>query len=293
MKVAHYYPNEYSRRFRDYLPPSVTVTDNSCDGDVDVIYCGAGSCLPDALIAKHAYNKPLVCWVWNLPHDASGRVNDSIGLKSLITALRTDCCKVISASKSTQRELCERGVESEQMYFYADIVPDGSPKVENKVVQVSRIVPCKRFEVSIEAVRGTRAKLTCVGISKDASYYNSLSKCNVEFLHNVSYERVAREISEAAILVSPSISEGFGLTPIEAVMCGTPIIVSDIPVFREVYGGDALYHAPDDAYDLHCKIKAMLDDELLRKTVVDGCRERVRSFTPRLFAERWMKMITE
>lgn len=45
----------------------------------------------------------------------------------------------------------------------------------------------------------------------------------------------------ASALVYPSLMEGFGIPPLEAAACGVPVIVSDIPVFREIYGGFPIY----------------------------------------------------
>jgi glycosyltransferase involved in cell wall biosynthesis len=45
-----------------------------------------------------------------------------------------------------------------------------------------------------------------------------------------------RLIAEAALLVQPSLYEGFCLPPLEAMMLGTPALISDIPVLREIYG---------------------------------------------------------
>jgi len=54
----------------------------------------------------------------------------------------------------------------------------------------------------------------------------------------------------ASALVFPSIYEGFGLPPLEALACGTPVVVSDIPVHREVLGNSAIYFDPGDPESL-------------------------------------------
>ena len=51
----------------------------------------------------------------------------------------------------------------------------------------------------------------------------------------------------ALAVVLPSWLEGFGLTPVEGLAAGTPAIVSDLPVLREVLGDGALYVQPGDA----------------------------------------------
>lgn len=59
----------------------------------------------------------------------------------------------------------------------------------------------------------------------------------VEFTGFVTNEKLKLLLSEARILVQPSLYEGFGLPPMEALSCGTKAIVSDIAVFKEVYAG--------------------------------------------------------
>lgn len=50
-------------------------------------------------------------------------------------------------------------------------------------------------------------------------------------------DRLYNVIAHAALLVQPSLYEGFGIPPLEALLLGTGVLVSDIEVFREVYGG--------------------------------------------------------
>lgn len=54
-------------------------------------------------------------------------------------------------------------------------------------------------------------------------------------------EHLAAIYSGARALVFPSDDEGFGLPPVEALACGTPVVVSDIPVLREVLGDRATF----------------------------------------------------
>jgi glycosyltransferase involved in cell wall biosynthesis len=58
----------------------------------------------------------------------------------------------------------------------------------------------------------------------------------VRWTGHISDAELKHLIAEAALLVQPSLYEGFCLPPLEAMMLGTPALVSDIPVLREVYG---------------------------------------------------------
>ncbi len=59
-------------------------------------------------------------------------------------------------------------------------------------------------------------------------------------------ERLAALYRNARALLHPALQEGFGLPPLEAMACGTDVIVSDIPILREVAGEAARYVAPHD-----------------------------------------------
>ncbi|MDR3001206.1 MAG: glycosyltransferase family 4 protein [Fibromonadaceae bacterium] len=73
---------------------------------------------------------------------------------------------------------------------------------------------------------------------------------NVEFLGYVSDEEAKDLMQNAKAFLFPSIYEGFGIPPMEALALGTPVIVSDISVLREVYGSSAHYVDPYD-YDVN------------------------------------------
>ena len=89
----------------------------------------------------------------------------------------------------------------------------------------------------------------------------------VEFTGFVDNEKLKVLLSEAKILVQPSLYEGFGLPPMEALCCGTRAIVSDIPVFREVYDGlPVTYFKAGDAEDLTQKLLAVWKEKPLPPT---------------------------
>ncbi|MEZ2348038.1 glycosyltransferase family 4 protein [Terriglobus sp. RCC_193] len=68
----------------------------------------------------------------------------------------------------------------------------------------------------------------------------------VEFLSAVSPQQLEALYAGCSALIYPSRMEGFGIPPLEAMARMRPAIVSDIPVFRELYGSHALYVDPDD-----------------------------------------------
>ena len=66
--------------------------------------------------------------------------------------------------------------------------------------------------------------------------------------------------SAAQAFVYPSLYEGFGLPPLEAMACGAPVITSNSTSLPEVVGDAGLTHAPDDARALTASMAKVLGD---------------------------------
>ncbi len=78
-----------------------------------------------------------------------------------------------------------------------------------------------------------------------------LNEEGVVFTGRLDSKVLMKEIASAAFLVQPSLYEGFGLPPIEALALGTRPIISDIPVFKEIYKDlPVVFFRADDAEDL-------------------------------------------
>jgi glycosyltransferase involved in cell wall biosynthesis len=80
----------------------------------------------------------------------------------------------------------------------------------------------------------------------------------VRLLGRVDDEALPVLYSAAAGFVYPSVYEGFGLPPLEAMACGCPVAVSDIPAHREVCGSLAIYFDPFNPEDLSGRLDLLL-----------------------------------
>ncbi len=95
----------------------------------------------------------------------------------------------------------------------------------------------------------------------------------------VDREALARLYAGAAAFVFPSRHEGFGLPPLEAMACGTPVASSSSASLPEVLGPAAAYFSPESADSLVEAICRILDDPGLRERLVHLGIERARHFS--------------
>jgi len=72
----------------------------------------------------------------------------------------------------------------------------------------------------------------------------------------------------AAAFVFPSRYEGFGLPPLEAMACGTPVVTSNVSSLPEVAGDAAVLVNPENVFDIARGIKEALLDETLRAELI-------------------------
>ena len=76
----------------------------------------------------------------------------------------------------------------------------------------------------------------------------------------------------------PAFYEGFGLTPLEAMACGTPVIVSNVSSLPEVVGDAALLVDPQNDEEITVALWRLLTDQKLRNSCGPrGCSARQRS----------------
>jgi len=97
--------------------------------------------------------------------------------------------------------------------------------------------------------------------------------------------------AEADWFVYLSLYEGFGLPPLEALACGTPVIVSDIPVFREVVADAGVTVTPLDAAAIADALQRAVSDSGLRQTLAARGLDRAQRFDWREAAGRTKQVL--
>lgn len=101
----------------------------------------------------------------------------------------------------------------------------------------------------------------------------------VRFLGFVPFETLRCFYESAAAFVFPSRYEGFGLPPLEAMACGTPVVTSNVSSLPEVVGDAAIQVNPENVFEIARGIKEVLLDEELRARLIRRGHEQAARFS--------------
>jgi glycosyltransferase involved in cell wall biosynthesis len=101
----------------------------------------------------------------------------------------------------------------------------------------------------------------------------------VRFLGFVPFDTLRCFYESAAAFVFPSRYEGFGLPPLEAMACGTPVVTSNVSSLPEVVGDAAILVNPENVFDIARGIRDVLLDEELRASLILRGRQQAARFS--------------
>jgi alpha-1,3-rhamnosyl/mannosyltransferase len=101
----------------------------------------------------------------------------------------------------------------------------------------------------------------------------------VEWLGQVPIAEMPREYASADVCVYPSLYEGFGFPPLEAMASGTPVVASNASCLPEVLGDAALLVGPSDLGSFAGAVESVLTNHDLRARLVDAGRKHAARFT--------------
>ncbi len=113
----------------------------------------------------------------------------------------------------------------------------------------------------------------------------------IRFTGHIDKATLIQYYKHADALVFPSFYEGFGLPPLEAMICGCPVLVSNAASLPEVCGDAALYCNPFNVEDIAVKIYEIINNLELRKTLISNGEKRVLLFTWDECAQKTLKVI--
>ena len=159
-------------------------------------------------------------------------------------------------------------------------------KRENLILYVGRITRTKNITGLLKAFELIKDKidhkLVIVGSGKEL-YASELSRYvnddRVIFKGYVPNNKLLKLYRRASLFVLPSLYEGFGLPPLEAMACGCPVVVSNVASLPEVCGDAAYYVDPYNMNSIAEGIYKVLTDKNLRDILIQKGLERVKLFS--------------
>lgn len=168
------------------------------------------------------------------------------------------------------------------------------------IMYVGRAQPHKNLKRLVEAfaiVRQTHPQLKLVLAGKKDILYERLQRDTarrgfkgVVFTGFISEGQLRWLYENTAAYVFPSLSEGFGLPALEAMVHGAPVISSNASCLPEIYGGGALYFDPLDVADIADKIALVLDDKRLSEKLAKAGRAQANKYSWRKTAEQTLEL---
>jgi glycosyltransferase involved in cell wall biosynthesis len=159
------------------------------------------------------------------------------------------------------------------------------------LLYVGNIKPHKNLERLIDAFGRARAQglddLRLLIIGDEISKYPALRQAvhrhrldkYVRFLGFQPYETLAAFYRLARAFVFPSLYEGFGLPPLEAMACGTPVVTSNVSSLPEIAGGAAVLVDPYEPASIADGIVRAVSDETLRADLIARGLARAGEFS--------------
>lgn len=160
------------------------------------------------------------------------------------------------------------------------------------VLFAGNVKPHKNLERLIRAFarvreQGGHEDLQLLLIGDDVSRYGALRRAveatglrqDVRFFGFVPHHTLAALYRMASVFAFPSLYEGFGLPPLEAMSCGTPVVTSRMSSLPEVVGDAALLVDPYDVEDIANGICRVLDDDHFRDQLVEKGIARAQTFS--------------
>jgi glycosyltransferase involved in cell wall biosynthesis len=157
------------------------------------------------------------------------------------------------------------------------IARDGQTK-EPFILAAGRVWDeAKNVAILPEAARGPGWDLRIAGAMWQGED-SAVQEDGVDYLGNLPRPELLALMAKAGIFVSPSLYEPFGLTVLEAAASGCALILSDIPTFRELWDGAAIFANPRDPGSFKAALATLCHDPELRAEAQRRARQRAARY---------------
>ena len=200
-------------------------------------------------------------------------------------ARRSDA--LIAVSESTKQDIIDRyAIAPEKIHVvYSGISPEfkKQPTTDDRrpttILYVGSLEGRKNIKTLVRAFQLLKRRIKNVRLLLAGQGKIAMKDKSILFLGPVSNEKRLELYQNASLFVYPSLFEGFGFPPLEAIACGVPVITSLTSSLPEAVGNAALMVNPHKARELADAMEALLTDEELRARYIKKGFEQLKKFT--------------
>jgi glycosyltransferase involved in cell wall biosynthesis len=243
-------------------------------------------------------NCPTIITVWDMIDEIFSKDVDPDGRNAEQKRRAvTSAQHVICISESTKRDLLERYPVPENIvsviYLASSIDASQSHGAEPTperpyYLYVGSRASYKNFDRLLRAFRHAREvksdlTLAVVGIDFSDQERRLIHDLNlsghIQHFGHPSDSHLAKLYRCSLALVYPSLYEGFGIPPLEAMACGTAAVVSNGSSLPEVIGDAGIFFDPNSATELTDILVSLADDDALRSSLIERGADRVKNFS--------------
>ena len=179
-----------------------------------------------------------------------------------------------------------------------------SLKLQKYILFVGAIEPKKNVGRLVEAYKGLDTDMKLVIVGKKAWLWKDV----IDNLENMFGQKFSEKVKildylpkidlgylykGAFCFVFPSLYEGFGLPPIEAMSFDCPVITSKVSSLPEVCGDAAIYVDPYDSDDIRKGIEKLINNPDIRSKLIESGKERIKMFSMENYKEKLYKAYTK
>ena len=245
-----------------------------------------------------SYRCPVVLTVWDMIHELFAAHMDPEGVFADIKRKAIQAADaIICISENTRNDLLERHPTAETKVRVTPLAPD----LEIGFIDGPEMVPSRPYFLYVGSrsvyknfhglaaafARAVSAMpeitLCVVGAPFNEGELSLISKLkltsHVESYGYVANNHLTKLYRHSIALVYPSLYEGFGIPPLEAMACETAVLASRVASIPEVVGDAALLFDPQSPDELINGLLLLLDSPSERERLIARGRERVRMFS--------------
>lgn len=183
--------------------------------------------------------------------------------------------------------------------------PEQLPEISDTqfIMYIGRPTPHKNLDRLIEAFKLLQQQhpnlLLVLAGKKDANYQRIEDRVTNESVKNIVFTGFVTEgqlrwlYEHCAVYVFPSLSEGFGLPGLEAMLHGAPVVSSNATCLPEIYGKAARYFDPANVQSMSAAINDVLTHKSLRLELIQKGKDQAALYSWQHMAKQTLQIYTE